>query len=87
MAVSAGRAILYFLGVILVIAALAMFFFQTGLDRWVPVGLLAAGVLLIIGLAVMSFADSAPEDRTVRGDRRVGDRGYDDGGDVTVIKK
>ena len=82
MAVSAGRAILYFLGVILVIAALAMFFFQTGLDRWVPVGLLAAGVLLIIGLAVMSFADSAPEDRSYR-------RGHDhdDGGDVTVVKK
>ncbi len=83
MAVSAGRAILYFLGVILVIAALAMFFFQTGLDRWVPVGLLAAGVLLIIGLAVMSFADSAPEDRSYRGH---GHRD-DDGGDVTVVKK
>lgn len=83
MAVSASRAILYFLGVILVIAALAMFFFQTGLDRWVPVGLLAAGVLLIIGLAVMSFADNAPEDRTYRG-RRHHD---DDGGDVTVVKK
>ena len=83
MAVSAGRAILYFLGVILVIAALAMFFFQTNLDRWVPVGLLAAGVLLIIGLAVMSFADNAPEERTVRG------HGHhdDDGGDVTVVKK
>jgi hypothetical protein len=85
MAVSAGRAILYFLGIILVIAALAVFFFQTGLNRWVPVGLLAAGVLLIIGLAVMSFADNAPEERVVR-ERRV-DGGYDDGGDVTVIKK
>ena len=83
MAVSAGRAILYFLGVILVVAALAMFFFQTGLDRWVPVGLLAAGVLLIIGLAVMSFADNAPEDRSYRGHTRHDD----DGGDVTVVKK
>jgi hypothetical protein len=84
MAVSAGRAILYFLGVILVIAALAMFFFQTGLDRWVPVGLLAAGVLLIIGLAVMSFADNAPEDRSYRGGHGHHD---DEGGDVTVVKK
>jgi hypothetical protein len=84
MAVSAGRAILYFLGIILVIAALAIFFFQTGLDRWVPVSLLAAGVLLIIGLAVMSFADSAPEDRSYR---RGGTHHDDDGGDVTVVKK
>ena len=82
MAVSAGRAILYFLGVILVIAALAMFFFQTGLDRWVPVGLLAAGVLLIIGLAVMSFADNAPNE----GHRHSGHHD-DDGGDVTVVHK
>ena len=84
MAVSAGRAILYFLGVILVIAALMMFFFQTGLDRWVPIGLLAAGVLLIIGLAVMSFADSAPAERT---HRNVGHGHDDDEGDVTVVNK
>ena len=84
MAVSAGRAILYFLGVILVIAALAMFFFQTGLDRWIPVGLLAAGVLLIIGLAVMSFADNAPEDRSYHNTHGHHD---DEGGDVTVVKK
>ncbi|HUR25879.1 MAG TPA: hypothetical protein VM327_07705 [Candidatus Thermoplasmatota archaeon] len=82
MALSAGRAIMYFLGVILVIAALAMLFFQTGLQRWVPVGLLAAGVLLIIGLAVMSFADNAPEERTYRGHDH-----HDDGGDVTVVRK
>jgi hypothetical protein len=85
MAVSAGRAILYFLGVILVVMALAMFFFQTGLDRWVPVGLLAAGVLLIIGLAVMSFADTAPEDRSVHGGGHT--HHDDDGGDVTVVHK
>ena len=59
---NAGRVLLYFLGVVLVIAALGIFFVQTGVSRWVPVSLLAAGVLLIIGLAVMSFADSAPSD-------------------------
>lgn len=85
MALSASRAILYFLGIVLVIAALSIFFFSTGLDRWVPVSLLAAGVLLIIGLAVMSFADSAPSD----GHRQVSHGGHhdDDGGDVTVVKK
>ncbi len=84
MAMSAGRSILYLLGILLVIGALAMFFFESGLNRWVPVGLLAAGVLLIIGLAVMSFANTAPEERSHT-------RTYDDthghGDDVTVVKK
>ena len=85
MGLSASRAILYFLGIVLVIAALAIFFFSTGLDRWIPVSLLAAGVLLIIGLAVMSFADSAPSEHT---HRNVGHgHGDDDGGDVTVVNK
>lgn len=81
---SAGRGILYLLGVVLVVGALAMFFFQTGLNRWVPVGLLAAGVLLIIGLAVMSFANTAPEEPRVR---RTYDDTASDTGDVTVVKK
>ena len=79
---NAGRAILYFLGVLLVVTALLMFFFQAGLNRWVPVGLLAAGVLLIIGLAVMSFADTAPPEHI---ERRYEGRGSDEDKDVTVI--
>jgi len=84
MALGAGRAILYFLGIILVIAALAVFFFETGLNRWVPVSLLAAGVLLIIGLAVMSFAEDAPSDGHAH--HRTGGHS-DDEGDVTVVNK
>ena len=87
MALSASRAILYFLGIVLVIAALAIFFFQTGLDRWVPVSLLAAGVLLIIGLAVMSFADSAPGDGHHHGTTHGHNEGHGDDGDVTVVHK
>jgi len=77
---NAGRVLLYFLGVILVVAALGIFFVQSGISRWVPVSLLAAGVLLIIGLAVMSFADSAPADRRVH-------EHHDDEGDVNVINR
>jgi Ni/Fe-hydrogenase subunit HybB-like protein len=80
--VNAGRVLLYFVGVLLVIAALAIFFMQTGLSKWVPTGLLAAGVLLIIGLAVMSFADSAPADRTVHEHGR-----HDDEGDVNIVNR
>lgn len=80
MALSAGRMVLYLLGTLLVIGALLMFFFESGLDRWVPVSMLIAGILLILGLSVMGFADRAPAERT----HRV--RDYDDD-DVTVIKR
>ena len=78
---NAGRVVLYFLGIVLVVAALAIFFFQTGLNRWVPVSLLAAGVLLIIGLAVMSFADSAPPEH-----RHSHTHGEDEG-DVNIVNR
>lgn len=80
MGVSGSRAVLYFFGILLVVVALAVFFFATGLDRWVPVSLLAAGVLLIIGLSVMSFADSAPAEKS-----HVSHEHHDDG--VTIVKK
>jgi multisubunit Na+/H+ antiporter MnhB subunit len=86
MALSAGRMMMYFLGVILVVLALGIFFFSTGLDRWVPVSLLAAGVLLIIGLAVMSFADSAPPEHSHTSSHGHG-HGDEEGGDVTVVNK
>ena len=75
---NAFRMLLYVFGIILVIGALAIFFFETGLDRWVPVSLLLAGILLIVGMAIMGFAQSAPSDRRVA---------EGSGDDVTVIRK
>ena len=75
-----ARTLLYFFGIVLVIAAIAIFFFETGLQRWVPVSLLLAGILLIIGLSVMGFAEDAPAER-----RRYRDE--TDSGDVTVVKR
>lgn len=84
MAVSGSRMVLYFFGILLVVVAIAVFFFASGLDRWVPVSLLAAGILLIIGLSVMGFAHEAPADhRHVTHD----DAHAHGGDDVTVIKK
>lgn len=80
---SPARMLLYFFGIILVIAAISIFFFQTGLQRWVPVSLLAAGILLIVGLAVMGFADNAPNERVGHSHSHHDD----DGGDVTIVKK
>lgn len=84
MAVSASRMILYLLGAGLVVLAVVMFFFASNLDNWVPVSMLVAGILLILGLAVMGFADNAPSDRPpVVRERVVEDRDSD----VTVVKR
>lgn len=79
MAVSVSRMFLYFVGILCVVAGAIIFFVQSGLSRWVPTSLLAAGVLLIIGLSVMGFADSTPDEH-----RRVEHRDRDD--DVTIIR-
>jgi hypothetical protein len=83
MGVSAGRGIMYVLGIALVIGAVVMFFAAADLDRWIPTSMLVAGILLIIGLAVMGFASDAPEER----------HGHHDSGesksnkkDITVVK-
>jgi uncharacterized membrane protein len=81
---SASRTMLYFLGIVLVIVAISVFFFTAGLNRWIPVSMLAAGILLIIGLSVMGFAEDAPE----RSHGHVDEHGtHSDGGDVTIVKK
>lgn len=82
MAMSASRTLLYFLGIVLVVVAVAVFFFAAGLNRWIPVSMLAAGILLIIGLSVMGFAEDAPEHRH----GHVDEHAHGDG-DVTVVKK
>lgn len=81
MAMSASRTVLYFLGIALTVVAVALFFYAADLDRWIPVSMLAAGILLIIGLSVMGFAEDAPERRHGHHDD------HDSGGDVTVVNK
>ncbi|HVL88485.1 MAG TPA: hypothetical protein VM681_10860 [Candidatus Thermoplasmatota archaeon] len=62
------------LGLVLVILAIALLFFTTGLDRFVPVSVAAAALLLIVGVAVMAMADRVgayPTDRTYVDERYV----------------
>lgn len=53
------RLVMWILGVFLVITAVSIFVFATGLDRWIPFSIAAAAVILFIGIAVMSFAEKA----------------------------
>jgi hypothetical protein len=59
---NATRAILWVLGIAFVLGGAYMLYFEAGLNRWVSIGVLTAGFLLFIGLAVLGFADRAPSD-------------------------
>lgn len=68
---NAMRAILWVLGIIFVLGGAYMLYFEAGLSRWVSIGVLTAGFLLFIGLAVLGFADRAPSDTPVVENREV----------------
>ncbi len=82
-----ARMLMYLIGIILVVGALMVFFFEFGLDRWVSVTLLGAGILLIVGLSVMSFADTAPSEHGHRSSGHHDDSHHGTDGDVTIVKK
>jgi hypothetical protein len=68
---NATRTILWVLGIVFVLGGAYMLYFQAGLNRWVSIGVLTAGFLLFIGLAVMGFAGNAPTEAPVVEEREV----------------
>lgn len=62
---NAARMVVFILGIALVVAGAWMLFFQAGLSRWIPLGVAGAGLLVLIGLLIVGFADS-PSDRSDR---------------------
>lgn len=50
------------LGLAVFVFGIYLLFFEAGLDRWVSIGIVTAGVVILIGLVIMSFASSAPKD-------------------------
>lgn len=66
------RPILWGLGLLLFVVGAYMLYFEAGLSRWISIGVLTAGLVLVAGLIVMSFASSTPEHtETVVRDRPV----------------
>lgn len=63
---NANRSIMLGLGIVIILAGVYLLYFEANLSRWVSIGILSAGILLFVGLAVMSFASSAPTDPTTR---------------------
>lgn len=65
-----ARFLVYVLGLVLVGAALWMLFFETGLSRWIPFGILAFVVLLVLGLGIMGSSDRLDDGETTVVERR-----------------
>jgi hypothetical protein len=75
---NAARLLLFFVGVVLVIVAASMLFFQTGLNKWVPAGIAGAALLLFIGVAVMGASEKVPAEHGHHGSSH-------DGGDGPMV--
>lgn len=56
------RMIFMALGIAIFIFGVYLFFFEAGLEQWISIGILTAGVIIFIGLLVMGFASGAPRD-------------------------
>lgn len=57
-----ARTMLMVLGLVAIIGGVLMVFFEVGLDQWISMNLLIAGLLIFAGMAVLVFAGSAPFD-------------------------
>lgn len=72
---NATRIVMWLVGLVAILAGAYMLYFEADLDRWVSLGVLGAGLLLFIGLAIMAFAGSSRGDddasRAAGGDARV----------------
>ena len=59
---NATRLVVFFVGVVLVIVAAWMLFVQTGLSRWIPMGIAAAALLFFIGVVIMGASEKIPSE-------------------------
>jgi hypothetical protein len=57
---------MWMVGLVAILAGAYLLYFEAGLDRWVSIGILGAGVLVFVGLAVMTFATNSPRDPAPR---------------------
>ena len=64
MVMNGARLVIWILGLALVVTAAWMLFFQTGLNHYVPLTIAGAGLLLIVGVAIMSMSEKMRSDRT-----------------------
>lgn len=59
---NATRGIVMSVGIAIVLVGAYLLYFEADLNRWVSIGILTAGILLFIGVAVMAFAGGGRSD-------------------------
>ena len=77
MALSPTRTVIWTVGLLLIIAGASILFFESGMQAWIPATIAGAGLLLIIGVLVLTFATQAPSD----------EEGHRDSGSQTIHKE
>jgi len=60
------RTVMWLVGLVVLVLGAYMIYFEAGLDRWVSLGIVGAGLLIFIGLSVMAFAGGARNDPPTR---------------------
>jgi len=64
------RTVIWMVGLVAILAGAYLLYFEANLERWVSIGILGAGLLVFIGLAVMTFAsgqsDASPPAQVTR---------------------
>lgn len=56
------RVLFMVLGLSIFVVGAYLVFFEAGLERWISIGLLTAGIVILIGLLLMGFASEARSD-------------------------
>ncbi len=63
---NATRTVMWMVGLVAILGGAALLYFEAGLDRWVSIGIVGAGLLIFVGLAVMTFANTSPPEAPPR---------------------
>lgn len=79
---NATRTVLWMVGLVAIVGGAALLYFEAGLDRWVSIGIVGAGLLVFVGLAVMTFATNSPAEPRGAEVREVRERG-----DTVVVER
>lgn len=84
---NATRSVMWMVGLVAILAGAYLLYFEAGLERWVSLGIVGAGLLVFVGLAVMTFSQTAPNDPSPRTIEREGPERVVERAPRTVVER
>ena len=81
------RTVIWMVGLVAILAGAYLLYFEANLARWVSIGILGAGLLVFIGLAVMTFASSQSDTVAVAPAARVREETVVERAPRTVVER